>query len=130
MKLDALKTVTVTVTIAEADVGTAIPANIRRAIYKIKATNLFAGVNLLTLGKRENGAGATTVIDRIQTVLIYDIWNDPDELKEDSAPLYIVEGPVVSPTVPAVGTSFIRAVCSAASQFYLTLWYADTPAPA
>lgn len=129
MKLDALKTVTVTVTNADADVGSAIPQNMRRAIYKIKATNLFAGVNLLTLGKRENGAGATTVVDRIQAVLIYDLYESPDELKEDSAPLYIVEGPFVSPTVPAVGTSHVRAVCSAAGQMYLSLWYTDSPAP-
>ena len=87
MKLDALRTVVATVTNADANVGLAIPANMRRAIYKIKATNLFAGINLLTLGKRENGAGATTVMDYIQAVLQYDIWNEPDELKEDAAPL-------------------------------------------
>lgn len=131
MKLDALKTVTVPlpgVSNVEADVGSAIPANMRRCIYKIKATNLFAGVNRLTLRKIENG-GAVVTIDYIQAVLIYDIWNDPDELKEDSAPLYIVEGPVVTPTVPAVGASHVRAVCSAAGNFYLTLWYEDTLAP-
>jgi hypothetical protein len=128
MKLDALRTVAVLVTVAEANIGTAIPQNHRRAIYKIKATNLFAGPNLLTLGKRENGAVGTTNIDFIQAALQYDIWNDPDELKEDSAPLYIVEGPVVTPTLAAVGTSFIRAVGDAGN-FYLVLWYEDTEAP-
>jgi hypothetical protein len=134
MDLSALKTITVTVTNADADVGTAIPQNMRRCIYKIKATNLFAGPNLLTLGKRENWvAAATVVVDLIQAVLIYDIWNDPDELKEDSAPLYIVEGAIDDPTSLAwgvtTGPSHVRAVCSAAGQFFMTLWYTDTPAP-
>jgi len=126
MKLDALKTWTVPlpgVSNVDAAVGSAIPANMRRCIYKVKATNLFAGANRLTLGKRENGAVGTTVMDYIQTALIYDIWNDPDELKEDSAPLYIVEG------AGTTGASTIRALCSAAGNFYLTIWYEDTPAP-
>jgi len=134
MKLDALKTITVTVTNADADVGSAIPQNMRRAIYKIKATNLFAGPNLLTLGKRENWvAAATVVVDYIQAVLQYDIWDSPDELKEDSAPLYIVEGAIASAADATwgvtTGPSHVRAVCGAAGQMYLTLWYEDTTAP-
>lgn len=121
LKRDDLKTQVVTVTIADANVGSAVPANMRRFIYKIKATNLHTIANLLTLGKRENGAGATTDIDYVQFALQYDIWNDPDELKEDAAPLYVIEGK------GATGDSYLRAVVSLGTA-YLIIAYIDAPA--
>lgn len=118
---DDLKTEVATIGAADANVGSAIPQNMRRFIYAIKAINIFNGANLLTIGKRENGAGATTIIDYVQAANQYDIWKDPDELKEDSAPLYIVEG------AGAAGASYLRAEAGGAS-FYFTIWYIDAPA--
>lgn len=125
LKRDELRTVTATITTTEGNVGSAVPQNMRRFIYKIKATNEHAIANLLTLGKRENGVLVTTVIDRIRWATQYEIWNDPDELEEDATPLYIVEG------AGAAGTSFLRAVTSlmtAGIGAYLTIWYVDAPA--
>ncbi|GAI08906.1 unnamed protein product [marine sediment metagenome] len=93
----------------------------RRFIYAIKATNIFNGANLLSIGKRENGIGITTPLDYVQAATQYETWKDPDELKEDSAPLYDVEG------AKAGGASYLRAVAVGAS-FYLTIWYIDAPA--
>ena len=118
---DDLKTELATVGIADADVGSAIPQNMRRFIYAIKATNIFNGANLLTLGKRENGVGVTEIIDYVQAATQYETWKDPDELLEDSAPLYIVEG------AGTTGASYLRAEAGGAS-FYLTIWYIDAPA--
>lgn len=122
---DDLKTEVATIDDTDANVGSAVPANMRRYIYKIKAINEHAIANLLTLGKRENGAGATTTIDYVRWATQYETWNDPDELKEDSAPLYIVEGK------GADGDSYLRAVTSlvtAGVGAYLTIWYIDAPA--
>ena len=118
---DDLKTAVAIVGAADADVGSAIPQNMRRFVYAIKATNIFNGANLLTIGKRENGAVGTTIIDYVQAAIQYDMWKDPDELKEDSAPLYIVEGAGTG------GASYLRAEAGGAS-FYLTIWYIDAPA--
>ncbi|MBA7702345.1 hypothetical protein ES703_111109 [subsurface metagenome] len=125
---DDLKTTVHPVTTTDDDtarVGSAIPANMRRFIYAIKAINEHNAANLLTLGKRENGAVATTPVDYVQFATQYETWKDPDELKEDSAPLYIVEG------AGAVGASYLRAVTSlmtAGLGAYLTIWYIDAPA--
>lgn len=117
---DELRTTVATVGAAPANIGTAVPQNMRRYIYRIKATNIFAGVNLLTLSKQENGV-VLAPIDYVQSVLFGDVFPDPDELKEDSAPLYIVEGG------GAGGASYLRAVATAASVL-LTFWYVDKPA--
>jgi len=118
---DELLQAVATVTNADADIGTAIPANKRRFIYRIKLVNAFAGPNLLTLGKRENGAGATTPIDYVQLAVQYDIFRDPEELKEDAAPLYIIEG------AGAGGASHMRGVMDAGNA-YLSYWYVDAEA--
>lgn len=118
---DDLKTTVATIGTSEANIGSAVPANMRRYIYKIKAINIFNGANLLSVGKRENGAGSTTWLDYVQAAVQYDTWVDPDELKEDSAPLYIVEGK------GSTGDSYLRAAAGSAS-FYLTIWYIDAPA--
>lgn len=117
---DDLKTEVATITTADANVGSAIPANMRRFIYAIKAINLHTGANLLTIGKREDGASPTTTIDYVQFATQYETWKDPDELKEDAAPLYIVEGKKTS-------DSYLRAVTDSGN-CYLTIWYLDAPA--
>ncbi|GAH32992.1 unnamed protein product [marine sediment metagenome] len=101
---DDLKTEVATIGAADANVGSAIPQNMRRFIYAIKAINIFNGANLLTIGKRENGAGATTIIDYVQAANQYDMWKDPDELLEDSAPIcgaILTIIPSASPVIPA-----------------------------
>lgn len=128
MKVDALKTLVATVGVADANIGTPIPSLMKRVIYKMKWENEFAGVNLLTLGKRENGAGATTVIDYGRAIAQYDAFIDPDSLHEDSAPLYTIDGPPDTADPTYVGTSYIRAQATGASIF-LTLWYEDVSAP-
>jgi hypothetical protein len=128
MNRDQLKTVTAAVTAVEATIGTVVPVNMRRFIYRTKFISTFNGGNLLTLGKRENGAGGTTVIDYIQTAVLNQMETDPDELEEDAEPLYIVEGPASNFLITPVGTSVVRAVCSAGGTGFLTLWYIDAPA--
>jgi hypothetical protein len=122
-KKNALQTAVFAVNNVDANIGTQIPQNMFRYIYRVKWTNLFAGPNLLTLGKRENGAGATTVVDTFQAALQYDQDVDPNELREESLPLYTIGG------TGGTGTSFLRAVCSAAGTFALTIWYEDAPTP-
>jgi len=104
--------------------GLAIPQNMRRFVYRVKFINTFAGVNQLVIGKRENGAAATTIVDYVQAAVVNEMNTDPDNLTEDSAPLYIIEGPPGN--VATAATSFIRAFCSAGGGL-LTLWYADRP---
>jgi hypothetical protein len=121
MERDALRTTVAAITTAEANVGSAVPENMRRFIYRVKVNNQYAGANLLTLGKRENGAGATTTVDYFQTSVQYETDTDPDELKEDAAPLYIIEGG------GDTGDSYLRAVTDNGNA-YLTIWYIDAPA--
>lgn len=130
MNKDALKTVVVTVTNADATVGPVIPVDMVRYVYRIRFTNLAGGAQLLTIGKRENGAGATTIVDYIQTAVTLEMFTDPDEIKEDSAPLYtIFGGPSRGSTATAPpSTSLVRAVTDQAAGGYLTLWYEDEEA--
>jgi len=114
-----LRTVHATVTTAEANIGSAVPQNYRRYIWKVKAINAYNGENLLTLGKREDGAGATTTIDQIAFATKYETWEDPDsEITEESIPLYIIEGK------GETGDSYLRAVTDNGNA-YLTIWYTD-----
>jgi len=69
--------------------GTAVPANMRRYIYKIKTANQFAGANQLQFG-HITAPAAGVVLDYIEHALQYDMWNDPDDVQEDSAPIYIL----------------------------------------
>ena len=125
MNRDELRTQVADITTVDSAIGSNVPPNMRRYIYKIKAINEHAVANLLTLGVRENGAVATTIIDYIRWATQYEMWNDPDELKEDALPLYIVEGE------GAVGVSTLRAFTSlmtAGLGARLTIWYVDVPA--
>jgi hypothetical protein len=125
---DELKTVTMAVTPADTQVGTIVPLNYRRYIYRVRFISTINGSNILTLGKREDGAGATTIIDRFATILMNDTDTDPDELEENSAPLYTIEGPASNFGITPVGTSTVRALLSAGGTGFLTLWYVDSPA--
>ncbi|HUV51589.1 MAG TPA: hypothetical protein VMW64_00765 [Dehalococcoidia bacterium] len=123
-KAEDIKTIYASVTNVDADIGTEVTRNMRRHILQIEAQNLFAGVNLLTLGKRENGAGATTTIDRFSFSLINDYLPKPDgPIEEDALPLYIIEGGGGT----ALTQSFLRAVCSAAGTIDLIVRYVDVP---
>jgi hypothetical protein len=125
MNRDELKQAIAVVGIVDAAIFSAIPMNMKRYIYKIRATNLFAGPNILTIAARENTAGVfiTRIVDRIHFAMIDDQITDPDELHEDSAPLYTIDGP------STVGmTSGIRAACSAAGTVDLFIEYVDAPA--
>ncbi len=70
--------------------GTTVPTNMRRYIYKIKTANQFAGPNQLNLGHSDDAGATHTDLDYIEHAVQYEMWNDPDELKEDSAPLYFI----------------------------------------
>lgn len=111
---------------AEVTVGSAVPQNHRRFIYRIRYISQFAGPNALRLGKQENG-GVTVPVDVIQTVVLDEMVTDPDELHEDSAPLYIIDGPPgQAPVLPALN-SLVRAYTDAGAGI-LTYWYIDAPA--
>jgi hypothetical protein len=118
---DELRTQEGAVTTADANFGSAIPQNMKRCIYRVKVQNEYDGANLLTLGKRENGAGATTTVDVFQSALQYDIFTDPEQLQENSEPLYEVGGK------GDTGDSYVRAVTDNGNA-YLTIWYVDKPA--
>lgn len=124
MNRNELRQAIVVVTAVDGDIFTQVPPNMKRFIYKMKATNLFAGANILTIGARENtvGVATTRVLDRVHFSLFNDNFNDPDELKEDSAPLYMIDGNTTTGM-----TSFMRGVCSAGT-VDLFIEYIDAPA--
>jgi len=94
--------------------GTVVPANMRRYIYKIKTVNQFNGANQLQFG-HQTAPAAGVIVDYIDHVLIHDMWNDPDELKEDSLPIYII---------PA--GSQLWGLASAAGDIYVYIEYEDS----
>ena len=123
MKKDALHTTSYLVTNVDTAFGSQIPINMLRYIYRVKWINLFDGANLLTLGKRENGAGPpTVVVDVFQAALQYDQDTDLEDLDENSAPLYVIGG------TGATGASFLWAVATQ-NNMILVIWYEDAPAP-
>jgi hypothetical protein len=126
---DELKSVTAAVG-AEATIGTAVLQNMRRFIYRIRFVNGAVGVNTLLVGKRENGAGATTNLDTIQTVVPNEMVTDPDEFKEDSAPLYVIDGPPGNVAVAVGFLSLVRMATGggAGAPGIVTYWYVDEPA--
>ncbi len=122
-----LKTVSVPVGLVEVTVGSAIPPNMSRYIYRAKFINSFAGPNQLLIGSRENGAVGTTNLDTIQAAVQFEEIYDPDELHEDSAPIYTIHGgPAQTIPAPAAApaTSLVRAATTAGVGI-LTLWYLD-----
>jgi len=70
-------------------IGSQIAPNMRRYVYFIKATNQVVGANELSIAR--GPAAAEVVIDTVQAVLQYDIWEYPEALPENAAPIYIFE---------------------------------------
>lgn len=85
----ALNSALGTITNAGIAFGSHVPANMRRYIYKIKTANQFAGANQLQFGY-QTAVPANVVLDYIEHAVQYDMWNDPDELREDALPIYII----------------------------------------
>jgi hypothetical protein len=71
-------------------IGTEVASNMRRYIYKLKTANQYAGANQLTLGYSDDEGSSSTTLDYIEHAVQYDMWNDPDDLKEDALPIYII----------------------------------------
>lgn len=123
MLKDELQVVTATVGV-DATVGSLVPQNMVRFIYRVKFQNLNAGLNTLTLGSRENGALATTTIDTLTAVVLGEQIVDPEELNEESVPLYKVYGRTGN--VAAAANSAVRAAASAGvASGTFTYWYVD-----
>jgi len=95
--------------------GTVVPANMRRYIYKIKTANQFAGANQLQFG-HITAPAAGVILDYIEHAVQYDMWNDPDELKEDALPIYIL---------PAGSRPW--GLASAAGNIFTLIVYEDAP---
>jgi len=95
--------------------GSHVPANMRRYIYKIKTANQFAGPNQLQFG-HQTAAPANVVLDWIEHAVQYDMWNDPDEIHDDSVPIYII---------PAGSQPY--GIASAAGNIMVYILYEDAP---
>jgi hypothetical protein len=128
---DELKTSPPTAVVAlavnEVTVGSPIPQNHRRFIYRVKFINSVAGPNAVSLGKRENGAGVTTAVDVIQAAVVNEVVEDPEELMENSAPIYVIDGPPGQIPVVAGNNSLVRAYTDNGAGIF-TYWYIDAPA--
>lgn len=109
-----LQSVLGTITNAGVAFGTHVPTNMRRYIYKIKTANQFAGANQLQFG-HQTALPANVILDYIEHAVQYEMWNDPDELTEDSMPIYIV---------PA--GSQLYGIASAAGDIMVYVLYEDS----
>lgn len=90
MEKRALRTAFITAdNVAYQSIGSQIPTDMRRYVYRIKTTNHVAGPNMLYLAR--GPAAAEVVIDHVQEAVEHGIWNDPDDLNERSVPIYIFE---------------------------------------
>lgn len=123
---DQIRTVTMAITNVDQAIGSNVPINMRRFIYRYRWVSTFNGLNAVAIGSRENGAGATTWLDGLTTVVIGQMETDPEDLNENSAPLVIINGPAQSPIITPVGNTTVRAMCTETGQ--LVLWYIDAPA--
>jgi len=92
------------VTAGEADIGNDVPVNMRRYIYRVKVQDDSGAANLVEL-KSQLGDEDAVVVDQFRLVTPHETYVDPDELREDALPLYIIEGS----TSATVGMS-LRAV--------------------
>jgi len=108
-----LNSVLGTITNAGVAFGSHVPANMRRYIYKIKTANQFAGPNQLSFG-HQDATPANIILDYIEHATQYEMWSDPDEIKEDALPIYIV---------PA--GSQLYGITSAAGNIYVYVLYED-----
>jgi len=90
MKKQALRTAIITANNASyQSLGTKIPSNMRRYVYFIKATNQHNGANKLTIAR--GPAASEAAVDYVQATNQYDIWEYPEALPENAAPIYIFE---------------------------------------
>jgi len=120
IKKSELQTITIVAGLVDAAIGPAIPLNHRRYVYSVKGVNQFAGANVLTVGARENGAGATVALWYLSGVLAGDVDQDPDdELTENAVPLFSVGG------AGAAGASTARVVTSAGNML-VAMRYVDS----
>ena len=102
------------------DLGTAIPQNMRRYVYQVKIIKEGGGAeSLITLADRL-GVAAETEKDLWYLTTPRETLVHPDELKEDSAPLYIFEGS------SSTADRYIR-VKSTLLGVIITITYADEP---
>jgi len=85
-----LQTQQATATTGDAVFGTEVPSNMRRYIYKVKTDNQFAGANQLEIGYSDDDGATHTTLDYIDHATQYEMWCDPDTLKEDALPIYII----------------------------------------
>jgi len=85
-----LQTLQGTATTVAGVLGEEVESNMRRYIYKLKTANQHAGANQLTLGYSDDDGASFTLLDYIEHATQYEMWNDPDVLKEDALPIYII----------------------------------------
>lgn len=71
-------------------IGSVVPANMRRYIYKLKVNNEVVGPNELVFGHSVDNGVTLIELDRIPFQVVGGIWNDPDELTDDALPIYII----------------------------------------
>jgi len=117
MNKRALKTAIITAdNAAYQSIGSQIPDDMRRYVYFIKATNQFGGVNELTIARGPAGSEAGAEVDYVQATNQYDIWEYPEALPENAAPIYIFE------TVD----EYIRVITDN-GDFKVFIIYADEP---
>jgi len=90
-RIEELQTARVVATTVEADLGNKIAQNFRRYIYRVKVINRHKGPNELTFGDRL-GVAAMTTADTYQMVTQHETQVDPDEIKKDSLPIYVIQG--------------------------------------
>lgn len=87
----ALNSVLCAVTTISTVFGSVVPTNMRRYIYKIKTVNQQAGDNEIDFGHAVAALlPAHTTLDYIDHATEHEMWNDPDELKENAVPIYII----------------------------------------
>jgi len=92
MKKQSLRTAIVTANNAGyQSIGSKIPSDMRRYVYFIKAINQFGGANELTIARGPAGSEAAGIVDYVQGTNQYDIWEYPEALPENTAPIYIFE---------------------------------------
>lgn len=102
---------------AAATLGTIVPVDKRRYYYQIHTVNMFNGVNILTISWGTVLA-ITAAFETIAHVLQYDQYTYPiDGIKEDSLPLYVIDGEAA-----AVNYLWIAA---SAGDIEVSLWYED-----
>ena len=90
MEKRALRTALITANnAAYQSLGSQIPTNMRRYVYFIKAINQHGGANKLTIAR--GPAASEAAVDYVQATNQYDIWEYPEALPENAAPIYIFE---------------------------------------